>query len=378
MKILYIGHYKEFGGWAQAATDYILALDRVGADVVCRNVTLTKDKPDVNRRILELEKKSAEGCNVCIQHVLPHHVVGTDTFDKNIAFLASESTSIKHLAWLEHLKQVDEVWVPNKDSQESLRVDGIDSLSVKVIPHTCNTEKYKVRHKQISLPEIDNEFKFYYIGDLNDRKNLEATIACYQSEFSSSDSVTLVLKVKKFGLNENQTSALVEETTKKVLDSLRMNVKEPANYLIVANELSEEEICSMHQYCDCFVCPSHGEAWSIPSFDAMAFGNTPICSNFGGPREFIDEAKWRTGHLIDGVFSVCRCSDAAFPDLFTGREYWFQPCEKQIKEAMRKAYNSWLNNKVNYKIRNIKEGLNQAEKFSYENIGKKMIEVIGE
>ena len=104
MKILYIGHYKEFGGWAQAATDYILALDRAGADVVCRNVTLTKDKPDVNRRILELEKKSAEGCNVFIQHVLPHHVVGTDTFDKNIAFLASESTSIKHLAWLEHLK----------------------------------------------------------------------------------------------------------------------------------------------------------------------------------------------------------------------------------------------------------------------------------
>ena len=35
MKILYIGHYKEFGGWAQAATDYILALDRAGADVVC-------------------------------------------------------------------------------------------------------------------------------------------------------------------------------------------------------------------------------------------------------------------------------------------------------------------------------------------------------
>ena len=44
MKILYVGHYKEQGGWAQAATDYILALDSVGVDVVCRNVTLTRDK----------------------------------------------------------------------------------------------------------------------------------------------------------------------------------------------------------------------------------------------------------------------------------------------------------------------------------------------
>ena len=35
MKVLYIGHYKEFGGWAEAAKSYILALDSVGVDVVC-------------------------------------------------------------------------------------------------------------------------------------------------------------------------------------------------------------------------------------------------------------------------------------------------------------------------------------------------------
>ena len=130
MKVLYIGHYKEFGGWAQAATDYILALDKVGVDVVCRNVTLTQDKADVDKRILQLESKSSEDCDVCIQHVLPHHIVGTDSFKKNIAFLASESTSIKHLPWLENLKQIDEVWVPNTDSQKSLTKDGISSVKV--------------------------------------------------------------------------------------------------------------------------------------------------------------------------------------------------------------------------------------------------------
>ena len=56
MKVLYIGHYKEQGGWAQAATDYILALDSVGVDVVCRNVTLTRDKA-ISGRLAELEKK---------------------------------------------------------------------------------------------------------------------------------------------------------------------------------------------------------------------------------------------------------------------------------------------------------------------------------
>lgn len=57
MKVLYIGHYREFGGWSQAATDNILALDAVGVDVVCRNVTLTEDKKDIHPRLLELEKK---------------------------------------------------------------------------------------------------------------------------------------------------------------------------------------------------------------------------------------------------------------------------------------------------------------------------------
>jgi len=60
MKVLYIGHYKEFGGWSQAATDNILALDSVGIDVVCRNVTLTKDKDDINPRILQLEQKDSK------------------------------------------------------------------------------------------------------------------------------------------------------------------------------------------------------------------------------------------------------------------------------------------------------------------------------
>ena len=57
MKILYIGHYKEFGGWSQAAKDYILALDAFGVDVVCRNVTLTQDR-EVSGRLKELEEKA--------------------------------------------------------------------------------------------------------------------------------------------------------------------------------------------------------------------------------------------------------------------------------------------------------------------------------
>jgi len=378
MKVLYIGHYKEFGGWAQAATDYILALDKIGVDVVCRNVTLTQDKPNVDKRILQLESKNTEGCDVCIQHVLPHHIVGTDSFKKNIAFLASESTSIKHLPWLEHLKQVDQVWVPNTDSQQSLNKDGIDS--VKVVPHTCEMAKYKKRYKELRIPDTENCFKFYYIGDVNDRKNIETIITCFYSEFDKSEKVSLILKVKKFGHSPEQLSQLVDKISTKVKTSLRMheNINDYKKLVIISDETSDEDISAIHQNMDCFLCPSHGEAWSIPSFDAMAFGNTPICSNFGGPKEFIDKSDWKTGNLIDGSFAVCKCSDAAFPDIFTGREYWFQPCEMKTRKQMRQYFESWGKNPIMYKNRNQTAGLKRAGKYSYENIGKLMKDIINE
>jgi glycosyltransferase involved in cell wall biosynthesis len=378
MKVLYIGHYKEFGGWSQAATDYILALDKVGVDVVCRNVTLTQDKQNVDQRILRLENKDTDNCDVCIQHVLPHHIVGSDSFKKNIAFLASESTSIKHLPWLEQVKQVDQVWVPNAQSKQSLEEDGIKD--VKVVPHTCDLDKYKQRYGEIAIPDTDNSFKFYYIGDVNDRKNLETILTCFYSEFDKSEKVSLILKVKKFGHSEEQITKYVNELSNDVRQKLRMypNTNDYKKIVIVSEELTNEQVLALHQNMDCFLCPSHGEAWSIPSFDAMCYGNTPICSNFGGPKEFIDSSDWKTGKLIDGVYSVCKCSDAAFPDIFTGREYWFHPCEKQIKEQMRLYFDSWGKNQVLYRTRNQAAGLKRAENFSYKNIGNLMKEIINE
>lgn len=70
MNILYIGHYREGTGWAKAAIDYILALDSIGVNVVCRNLPLTNNNKPVPERISELEQKSVENIDYCIQHVL--------------------------------------------------------------------------------------------------------------------------------------------------------------------------------------------------------------------------------------------------------------------------------------------------------------------
>ena len=341
MKILYIGHYKKNTGWAQAAKDYILALDSIGVDIVCRNVTLTKDSNNIPQRILELEKKNASECDICIQHVLPHHLVKTDLFKKNIAYFVYESPKFNHLNWFIQLQQMDEIWVPNQDLKKILIRDNI-GVPVKLVPHCFDIEKYTKKYPEINIPDLNNKYKFYYIGDLNERKNLRSVIRCFHSEFDKSENVALVIKARKFGLSPDQLKQTLNQIIGEEKTKLRL-YKDQSEYLkdfIVTEDLNDEQVNSLHQYCDCFVCPSHGEAWSIPSFDAMAFGNTPICTNWGGPKEFIDGSQMKTGVCVDAVASVCQCPDAAFPDIFTGKEYWFTPCEMQIREAMRTYYQS--------------------------------------
>jgi glycosyltransferase involved in cell wall biosynthesis len=379
MKILYIGHYREFGGWAQAATDQILALDKAGVDVVCRNVTLTKDRKNIHPKIEELEKKDSTHCDICIQHVLPHHLVGSSQFKKNIAFFEGESLSIKTLPWFCQLELMDEVWVPNNDLLLSLVADKLKTKT-RLIHHATDINKYKKAYKSINVSGLlSSGFKFYYVGDMNDRKNIGSIFRCFHSEFDKSENVSLLIKVNKFGMSPEQVHQQLDQISKMEKKSIRMypSLDDYKRDSVISIELSNDDLYSLHNYGNCFICPSHGEAWSIPSLDALGFGNTPICSKFGGPKEFINPDNAYTGCLVDGVFSCCQCSDAAFPDMFTGRE-WFQPCEKQIRTAMRHYYEAYLENPIAHKQRAIESGLSTVEKFSYDNIGQQMLEALND
>ena len=374
MKVLFIGHYKEGSGWANAATNYILAMDAAGIDVVCRSVRLTYDTDPVPDRILELEKKSSSGCDICIQNLLPHHLVGSKQFKKNIAIFFSESFGIKVTPWFTQLQQMDEVWVPNSDLKTSLIEDGLEETgtSVKVVPCPSSLKKYKAKYRDMTIKGIDDKFTFYYIGDFNERKNIISMVKAFHSEFDRSEPVSLLLKVRKFGVEPSELSTHVHTLCGTIKGRMRLyqDINDYHKEIVIPEHLDANEINALHKYGDCFITVSHGEAWSIPAFDAMCFGNTPICSNVGGPKDFIDQSNSSTGSLIDGVGAICDQTDSAFPELFSGRESWFTPNELQVKEKMRYYYE-------NRESIDRGEGLRRGEKFSYEKVGDQIKEYLG-
>jgi glycosyltransferase involved in cell wall biosynthesis len=363
MKVLYIGHYKEKSGWSNAAINAIRALNTVGVDVVCRDIKLTNSQIDAPDDIKYLETKDLQNVDYCIQHVLPHHFTGTDKFKKNVAYFVNELDSIKYHHWYQNLELLDEVWVPNSDSKNNLVQDGFNDNIVRVIPHTFDMRKYVDNEARIIFNDYPHTFKFYFICEFDDRKNLESIIRCFHSEFHATEPVSLVLKVKKNGMNANNLRSEMIKFCDMIKQQMRLykDIKEYNHEIIITEDFTEDQMKTLHQSCDCFVGPTHGEGWGIPAFDAMCFGNTPICSDEGGPKDYIDKQNKNTGWLVGGSQGICYHQNAAFFDIFTGRNHWFMPNELEIKQAMRNYYNN-RESKSN-------DGLKNGEKFSYQNVG---------
>ena len=358
MKILFLGYYKEFGGWSEASMGLIKALEATGYDIVCRNVQLTTDVQE-RKEIEHLEKKKLNNVDICIQHLLPHHLVGSNQFKKNIAYFVTESENISSLPWIRSLKLMGEVWTPCDSCVKEIELNGIN---VHKIHHAFDMSVYSKKYKDLGIGQ-EQAFKFYTIASASDRKNIENLIKIYFHTFEDRDNVNLIIKTVSA-----ETAVELEKKISQLKNSLRIhkNKNKYPKIFLIANTLTQDEIYSLHSSCDCFINISHGEAWSIPSFEAMCFNNTPICTRWGGPSEYIDESNPKTGTLIDYTLSVCEYKNAPFSFLGTGKELWASPNEIQVIEAM-KFYR-------NNSFKNNQDGLIAGEKFSIINVAEKIKE----
>ena len=375
MKVLYISNYKDGTGWGNAATDYILAMDSVGIDVVCRSISFNGGKGDVHPRILELEKKSSRHSNICIQHLLPHMLDYNGRFEKNIALYESETSNFKSSRWTEYINTMDEAWVVNKQMSEASLSSGVES-PIRIIPHTFDTSKYDKEYKPLDIPymDIENKFVFYFIGEAIRRKNIFALIKAFHLEFDVDEPVDLIIKASKGGMSDDDCGKYIKE----LCDTAKENLKlYPSNDLyksefITTGFLDNEKMMRFHKTMDCFVMPSYGEAWCLPAFDAMAMGSTPICTNVGGMSDFLSDGG---GTLIDGVLEPAFGMTETFQDLYTGREDCVSINVRKLQKAMRRMY--YLASNSDSKYTNLqKQGREIADKYSYENIGNRIKEAL--
>jgi len=361
MKVLYIGHYKENSGYGQASRDYIKSLSTIKEiDLVTRPIIFSGGNLESFRH---LEDKELTNVDVCIQHVLPHYMVPSEKFKKNIGLFVSE-TDINFQSWNVIFEHMDELWIPNNTILKRFS-NKVTGPKFKIVPHACDIEKYKKKYPKIHVKELESTFKFYFIGEFNRRKNITTLLECFHTEFQNYEPVSLIIKTSIPGVHPKESIKIVSNFLSRLKQNLKL-YKNESSYikeLAITDNLSDEQICGLHQYCDCYIQSSFGEAWGIPAFDAMGFNNTPICTAEGGALEYIDKTDKTTGVLVSAQEDIVAGVDSAVDGIFTAREKWQSINKIELRKAMRHMYNINIS-------RDKRNGFERANDFSYENVGK--------
>jgi len=133
------------------------------------------------------------------------------------------------------------------------------------------------------------KFTFLHISSAFPRKGIDILLESYGQAFSAQDSVKLIIKTFPNPHNE------VNEQ----LSSFKARYPNHAEITLINRELSNEEILQLYSLADCLVCPSRGEGFGLPMYEALTFGIPVIATNWGGHKDFVTSDN---GMLIDFSF----------------------------------------------------------------------------
>ena len=361
MNLLYISDYRSFSGYGKAAIEYIRSLSTTEFNVFCRPLIFNAiDLTEIPEDIKKIEDKEPKNIDVVIQHTIPAHMQYASKYC-NIGMFAWETDSFVCSGWKDNLNSMDSVFVFNRQMVDACKKSGV-TKELKVIPHATNTDKYFKKYKIpnfMSEIKTNDKFIFYTIGEFNKRKNMASLLMSYFLEFGKDENVCLLIKSN---CSQEEFFTFCDQ----ISNSLKC--KYIPEVILINEKISEDEICSIHYYSDCFVQTSHGEAWSIPAFEAMCFGKTPIVPASSGYLDYMDNScGWFIPVTESQVFSMFKDS----PGLYRGDEIWWQVDISKTRQLMREAYS---NEKI--RLQKSENGIEKSFSFSHAEIGKLLSENI--
>jgi glycosyltransferase involved in cell wall biosynthesis len=210
---------------------------------------------------------------------------------------------------------------------------------------------------------VERNGKVIFSGN-TERKNPLALIKAYWHEFKEKDNVALVLKTYRSSYDESEKEAI--RTTIKRLKMVSPTDYYPSIYLI-PNMLSEAEILGLHARGDCYVSLDRGEGFGLSHFTSGAAGNPLITTGYGGVKEYANDSNsYLSDYHLSPVFGM------PFSPWYRLDQLWAEPSVKHGADLMRYVYE----NQDESKARGQKLKKDISENFTWEIIGKKIIEEI--
>lgn len=370
LRIAYLSVHRDGSGYSEAAQQTMLALEEAGQQVAVRPLKYNLHKPNLPERILAMELRSFDGYDVVIQHLPPYDLRYDARAGLNVGMFYAETDPMP-LAWASRASLMDLLIVPCERMKEILLHSGV-RVPIEVLPIPLDLERYNPTPAAwediVSIKR--GRFLFYTIGELVRRKNLAGLLRAFHAEFRPWEPVGLVIKASVGGeppaevMKHVETICLETKRHLKIYPRLDQYIAEE----VVPHRLSDAELLGLHQACDCFVQPSFAESWSLPALDALALGRTPIVSDAGGYREYLDST---TGWLVPTRAEAVFGEGDTHVELFSGRQTWDSPDLLALQRAMREAYS-----RPDLRSQKAARGLERARTLSRQRVGSQLAEVL--
>lgn len=361
MNLLFTSAGLDSSGYAEASRNYLCAISKIPEiNLIARYVSFEHWKTDLGaeyKNILDrIPTNVTTGIDVQIIHLTPENFVKYKIPGiKNIGYTVWETDKLP-AQWTAMCNQLDEIWVPCDWNVEVFKRSGV-TVPVKKIPHTFSKESFKqaeIPERSFNIPT--DRFSFYSIFQWSQRKNPEALLQAYYSEFGADEPVSLVLKTYHRD-NSGVDADKVKRCVKEVKQRMWLDTTPPV--VLIHDSLSRDEILGLHKECDCFVLPHRAEGWGIPQFEAMASNNICISTGFSGNLEFMTK---KNSLLIDCNLTPCYGMDRP---TYNGKMSWAEPQIDDLRAHMRNVYSDKEGT-----LAKLEDPSLVLEKFNWETVGK--------
>jgi len=372
MNILFIGPYRQNDGWGSATKNYIKSLATQYKNLTIRPVFLAQSSNDeLDNDLLKYENTIYDNYDVVIEKTLPHCFFYDGRYKKNIGLTELETNNLSNSECISNMNRMDEIWVPSSQEKKCLMKSGVNK-PIKVISQPLDTEFIKKYsdHKLAFSNIIDKTFKFYFIGEYTERKNIEDLIIAFNLAFDIDQPVSMILKTSIPGISPYDSNKIIEDEIETIKKKLNIRTKYKKE-IIITDRLSYKDVIGLHNSCDCLIAPSYGEAFCRPAAEALCLGKTPIVTDNTGMNDFIN---YDNGFLIKShrtpVYVNNRPLSKDF-DIYTANEYWYRPDMYDLINKMQTVYKMHKEDRKTLEQKR-EIGRNNTDQFSYENIGKKI------
>lgn len=358
MKIKYTGPLKDYSGYGEASRHHVAALHTAGIEVIPELLSYSSESSDFGLlgTMLEPLYQNTGKYNIKLLHTTPNEYRRLAEKDKyNIGFMYWETDKVPN-DFAEGLKVCDEIWTGSKANKDAIRKAGVDK-PVYIFPQSIETERTWPEPYEIPNAK-ENAMVFYSIFEWTDRKNPEALLNAYWSEFQNDENVVLLIKTYFRNFSYVNKKMIIHQ-----INSLkkRSGLQKFPPVFVYFDLMDRQQIMRLHQTGDVYVSAHRGEGWGVPQVEAAIAGKPMISTGYSGCHEYF--TKGENALLLPYTMTKLRGMDHS--------DRWYSSDQKWAevdREALRAAFRS----AVEYPDK-IKEVGRRAQKFATERFNFKRV-----